>query len=66
MRFSMPPQVVPDMASWGLLRFEINMREAALLGVTGAGVIFVSAVGLGPFGRLRQRLIGGVSRTGNA
>jgi phosphonate transport system permease protein len=41
MRFAVLPQVVPDMASWGLLRFEINVREAAILGFVGAGGIGV-------------------------
>jgi phosphonate transport system permease protein len=41
MRFAVLPQVLPDMASWGLLRFEINVREAAILGFVGAGGIGV-------------------------
>jgi len=41
MRFAVLPQVVPDMASWGLLRFEINVRAAAILGFVGAGGIGV-------------------------
>lgn len=41
MRFAVLPQVVPDMMSWGLLRFEINVRAAAILGFVGAGGIGV-------------------------
>jgi phosphonate transport system permease protein len=39
MRFAVLPQVLPDMASWALLRFEINVRAAAILGFVGAGGI---------------------------
>lgn len=41
MRFAVLPQVLPDMASWGLLRFEINVRAAAIIGFVGAGGIGV-------------------------
>jgi phosphonate transport system permease protein len=33
------PQALPNYASYALLRFEINVRGAAVLGVVGAGGI---------------------------
>jgi phosphonate transport system permease protein len=39
MRFAILPQVLPDWTSTGLLRFEINVRSAGVLGVVGAGGI---------------------------
>jgi phosphonate transport system permease protein len=39
MRFGVLPQSLPDMLSFGLLRFEINVREASVLGIVGAGGI---------------------------
>ncbi len=39
MRFAILPQVAPDWASTALLRFEINVRSAGVLGVVGAGGI---------------------------
>ena len=38
-RFAVLPQVLSNFASYGLLRFEINMRESAILGLVGAGGI---------------------------
>lgn len=38
-RFAVLPQVVSNFASYGLLRFEINVREAAIMGFVGAGGI---------------------------
>lgn len=39
MRFAILPQVLPDWTSTALLRFEINVRSAGVLGVVGAGGI---------------------------
>lgn len=38
-RFAVLPQVASNFASYGLLRFEINVRGAAVLGFVGAGGI---------------------------
>lgn len=38
-RFAVVPQVLSNFASYGLLRFEINVREAAIMGFVGAGGI---------------------------
>ena len=39
MRFGIFPQSLPGVVSYGLLRFEINVREASVLGIVGAGGI---------------------------
>jgi phosphonate transport system permease protein len=39
MRFAVLPQVVSGYASYALLRFEINVREASVMGFVGAGGI---------------------------
>jgi phosphonate transport system permease protein len=39
MRFAVLPQVVTGYASYALLRFEINVREASVMGFVGAGGI---------------------------
>lgn len=39
MRFGVLPQSLPGVLSYGLLRFEINVREASVLGIVGAGGI---------------------------
>ncbi|MDA9424836.1 MULTISPECIES: phosphonate ABC transporter, permease protein PhnE [Bradyrhizobium] len=39
MRFAVLPQVIAGYASYGLLRFEINVREASVMGFVGAGGI---------------------------
>ncbi len=38
-RFAVVPQVLSNFVSYGLLRFEINVREAAIMGFVGAGGI---------------------------
>jgi len=38
-RFGVIPQVLPNFASYTLLRFEINVRGAAVMGFVGAGGI---------------------------
>ncbi len=38
-RFAVLPQVLSNFASYGLLRFEVNVREAAIMGFVGAGGI---------------------------
>lgn len=38
-RFAALPQVLPNFASYTLLRFEINVRQASVLGFVGAGGI---------------------------
>lgn len=38
-RFGVLPEVVPNFLSYGLLRFEINVRGAAVMGFVGAGGI---------------------------
>jgi len=38
-RFAVLPQVLPNFASYTLLRFEINVRAAAVIGFVGAGGI---------------------------
>ncbi len=38
-RFAVVPQVLSNFASYGLLRFEINVREASIMGFVGAGGI---------------------------
>jgi phosphonate transport system permease protein len=39
MRFAVLPQVAAGYASYGLLRFEVNVREASVMGFVGAGGI---------------------------
>ena len=39
MRYAVVPQVLPNFASYALLRFEINVRAASVLGFVGAGGI---------------------------
>jgi phosphonate transport system permease protein len=39
MAFGVIPQVAPNYLSYGLLRFEINIRASAILGFVGAGGI---------------------------
>ena len=39
MRFAVLPQVIAGYASYALLRFEINVREASVIGFVGAGGI---------------------------
>ena len=39
MRFAVLPQVAAGYASYALLRFEINVREASVMGFVGAGGI---------------------------
>ena len=39
MRFAVVPQVRPDFVSYALLRFEINVRGASVMGFVGAGGI---------------------------
>jgi phosphonate transport system permease protein len=38
-RYAVLPQVLPNFASYALLRFEINVRAAAIIGFVGAGGI---------------------------
>jgi phosphonate transport system permease protein len=38
-RFAIVPQVLSNFVSYGLLRFEINVRESAIIGFVGAGGI---------------------------
>jgi phosphonate transport system permease protein len=38
-RYAVVPQVLPNFASYALLRFEINVRAAAIIGFVGAGGI---------------------------
>nr|WP_281175564.1 phosphonate ABC transporter, permease protein PhnE [Roseomonas aerilata] len=38
-RFAALPQVLPNFASYALLRFEVNVRQASVLGFVGAGGI---------------------------
>ncbi|UFN48791.1 phosphonate ABC transporter, permease protein PhnE [Roseomonas sp. OT10] len=38
-RFAALPQVLPNFASYAMLRFEINVRQASVLGFVGAGGI---------------------------
>ena len=38
-RFAVVPQVLPNFTSYTLLRFEINVRAASVIGFVGAGVI---------------------------
>lgn len=39
LRFAVLPQVLPNYASYALLRFEVNVRQASVLGFVGAGGI---------------------------
>jgi phosphonate transport system permease protein len=39
MRFAVLPQITAGYASYALLRFEINVREASVMGFVGAGGI---------------------------
>jgi len=39
MIFGVVPQVAPNWLSYGLLRFEINIRASAILGFVGSGGI---------------------------
>jgi phosphonate transport system permease protein len=38
-RYAVVPQVLPNFASYGLLRFEVNVRGASVMGFVGAGGI---------------------------
>src|SRR6185437_2006068 len=38
-RFAALPQVLPNLASYALLRFEINVRASSIIGFVGAGGI---------------------------
>ncbi|SHI88280.1 phosphonate transport system permease protein [Roseomonas rosea] len=38
-RYAVVPQVLPNFASYALLRFEVNVRQASVLGFVGAGGI---------------------------
>ena len=38
-RFAVLPQVITNLVSYGLLRFEINVRGATVMGFVGAGGI---------------------------
>jgi phosphonate transport system permease protein len=38
-RFAVLPQVLPNLLSYALLRFEINLRSASVIGFVGAGGI---------------------------
>jgi phosphonate transport system permease protein len=38
-RFAVVPQVLPGFVSYALLRFEVNVRGASVLGFVGAGGI---------------------------
>ncbi len=44
MRFAVLPQVVAGFASYTLLRFEINVRSASVMGFVGAGGIGVELI----------------------
>jgi phosphonate transport system permease protein len=39
MRYGVVPQVMPGFLSYGLLRFEINVRSSTIIGFVGAGGI---------------------------
>lgn len=39
MRYGVLPQVLPNFVSYGLLRFEINVRSSSIIGFVGAGGI---------------------------
>lgn len=39
MRFGVVPQVLPNFVSYAILRFEINVRAASIIGLVGAGGI---------------------------
>ena len=39
MRYAVVPQVLPNFASYTLLRFEINVRASSVVGFVGAGGI---------------------------
>jgi phosphonate transport system permease protein len=39
MRFAVTPQVLPNFVSYAILRFEINVRAASIIGLVGAGGI---------------------------
>jgi phosphonate transport system permease protein len=38
-RFAALPQILPNLASYALLRFEINVRSSSIVGFVGAGGI---------------------------
>ena len=37
MRYGVVPQMLPGFLSYGLLRFEINVRSSTIIGFVGAG-----------------------------
>jgi phosphonate transport system permease protein len=39
MRFGVLPQIAPNLLSYAILRFEINVRGASVIGFVGAGGI---------------------------
>jgi len=52
MRFGALPQILPNFASYAMLRFEINVAAAAAIGLVGAGGIgqeFIQAINFGYF-----------------
>lgn len=51
-RFGALPQALPGFVSYGLLRFEINVASASVIGLVGAGGIgaeFIQAINFGAF-----------------
>lgn len=51
LRWGVVPQVLPEIVAFWIYRFELNVRESAILGVVGAGGIGVSLVNTINYGR---------------
>lgn len=54
-RYAVVPQVLPNFTSYGLLRFEINVRSSSIIGYVGAGGLgqeIRTAVGFGEYNDL--------------
>jgi phosphonate transport system permease protein len=59
-RYAVLPQVLPSFASYGLLRFEINVRESSVIGFVGAGGIgqdFLEAIRKSYYGDVSAILV---------
>ena len=54
LRWGVLPQVLPEIVAFWIYRFEINIRESAILGVVGAGGIGVSLFQTITYGRYEK------------
>lgn len=60
MRYAILPQVLPGLLSYVLLRFEINVRGATVIGFVGAGGIeqeFYTVISFNPYQEISAILV---------